>query len=120
MDNLTFQIVDVVIKAAVAFLAAYVLPVAKRWLNQIMATKWAQKAVQAAQQLQDIRHMNNEDKKEYAIGQLDKLLTKYKINITEDQIEMLIESAVKQMKIEEDKAKGLIDFSEVNDNGEDK
>lgn len=103
MDALTFQIVDVVIKAVVAAVFAYVLPVAKRWLNQIMATKWAQRAVEAAQQLADIRDMDNPGKKIYAIGQLKTLLTKYKIAITDEQIEMLIESAVKQMKIEESK-----------------
>ncbi|MBR0090242.1 MAG: phage holin [Lachnospiraceae bacterium] len=103
MDNLTFEIVDVVIKAIVAFLVAYVIPVVKRYLNQFMATKWAQRAVEAAQQLQDIRKMDNAGKKSYAVEQLSALLEKYKIAITDEQIEMLIESAVKQMKIEEQK-----------------
>lgn len=103
MDNLTFQIVEVAIKAIVAFLVAYVAPVAKRWINNILAAKWAKTAVQAAQQLQDIRNMDNAGKKSYAVEQLAILLGKYKIPFTEDQIEMLIESAVKQMKIEESK-----------------
>ena len=106
MDNLTFEIVDVCIKAVMAFLIAYVLPVAKRWLNQVMATRWAQRAVEAAQQLQDIRQMDNPAKKEYAVKQLSTLLERYKIAITDEQIELLIESAVKQMKIEEHKAEG--------------
>lgn len=103
MDNLTFQIVEVAIKAIVAALVAYVLPVAKRWLNQLMATKWAKRAVEAAQQMADLRNMDNAGKKDYAVKQLAILLDKYKISITADQIEMLIESAVKQMKIEESK-----------------
>lgn len=105
MEALTFQIVDVVVKAVVAFAFAYILPTAKNWLSQIMATKWAQRAVEAAQQLADIRKMDNPQKKRYAIEQLGYILNRYKISVTDTQIEMLIESAVKQMKIEEEKAK---------------
>ena len=111
MDALTFQIVDVAVKGVIAVLMAYVLPVAKRWINQIMATKWAKRAVEAAQQLADIRNMDNQGKKAYAVEQLTDLLARYKIAITKDQIEMLIESAVKQMKIEEPK---ILVETEVN------
>lgn len=104
MDALTYQIVDVVVKAIVAAVMAYVMPVVKRWLNQFMATRWAQRAVEAAQQIADLREMDNAGKKDYAVNQLSALLAKYKIAITDEQIEMLIESAVKQMKIEEQKA----------------
>lgn len=103
MDALTFQIVEVAVKALVAALVAYVIPVAKRWAESIMATKWAQTAVQAAQQIQDIRNLDNKGKKDYAIKELSAILGKYKITITDEQIEMLIESAVKQMKIEQEK-----------------
>jgi DNA-binding GntR family transcriptional regulator len=57
-----------------------------------------------AQQLQDIRKMDNAGKKDYATNELAKILARYKIDISNEQIEMLIESAVKQMKIEEQKA----------------
>lgn len=109
MDNLTFQIVEVAIKAVVAFLVAYVIPVAKRWIDNVLATKWAKTAVQAAQQLQDIRKMDNPAKKSYAVGELSKILGRLKITMTDDQIEMLIESAVKQMKIEQEKQEITID-----------
>ena len=104
MDNLTFQIVEVAVKALAAALIAYVIPVVKRWAESIMATKWAQTAVQAAQQIQDIRNLDNPGKKQYAVKELSEILEKFKITITDEQIEMLIESAVKQMKIEQEKA----------------
>lgn len=104
MDNLTFQIVEVAVKALAAALIAYVIPAVKRWAESIMATKWAQTAVQAAQQIQDIRNLDNPGKKQYAVKELSAILEKFKITITDEQIEMLIESAVKQMKIEQEKA----------------
>lgn len=101
MDNLTFEAINVFIKALAAVIAVYVIPIIKRYVDNILASKWAKDAVQAAEQLKKIKNMNNEEKKEYAVFELMKILDRMKINMTEEQVEILIESAVKELRMNE-------------------
>lgn len=104
MDSLTFEAINVFIKALAAAIAIYVIPVIKRYIDNIVASKWAKDAVQAAEQIKTIKNMTNEEKKEYVAFELAKILQKMKINMTEEQVDILIESAVKELRLNEAKA----------------
>lgn len=104
MSNLTFDAIDVIVRLVVVFFMVYIMPVVKRLIEKILAEKWARDAVNAAQQVYALN--TGAERKEYVLEELTKLLNKYKVNITEEQVHILIESAVKQLRIEEEKAKG--------------
>lgn len=102
MSDLVFQIVEVIIRLLVVMFVAYVLPPAKNLIEKILAERWAKDAVNTAQQL--MSKQTGQERKDYVIEKLTQALNEKNIKITEEQINMLIESAVKQMKIEEAKA----------------
>lgn len=101
MSELAFEVLNVVVKLFVVACVTYVLPPIKNLINKILSEKWAKDTVNAAQQL--MAQKTGEERKEFVMQELMQALNSAKINITEEQLNILIESAVKQLRIEEGK-----------------
>lgn len=63
--------------------------------QQDMIRTWATVAVYAAQQL----FVNSDEKKEYALQYVSKMLEKYNIKLTANEVSTYIEGALKDIKI---------------------
>ncbi len=96
MDNLTFEIIKVIVMAVVAAAAAYVIPFIRAAVGtekmELMLT-WAQEAVRYAEQMLD----EGTDKKAKAMEILKKVRDERKLPFTDEQLDILIESAVNAM-----------------------
>jgi LL-H family phage holin len=80
----------------------YIVPLIKEKIGAeklATAEKWAKYAVLTAQQT--LQTSTGADKKTYVTEFLKELLTAKNIALTDEQIDILIESAVKAMKMEE-------------------
>jgi LL-H family phage holin len=103
MDNRLFELILALIPVLGTILTAYIIPLIKEWLGNEKLAKyeaWVDMAVRAAEMMFTENGMG-ESKKAYVIGFLTEMFNKNKVVITEKQMEILIESAVKQMKLEE-------------------
>ena len=103
MDERLFQIILAVIPVLGTVLTVYIIPIIKSKIGNENLAKyeyWASLAVKAAEMLW-VETGHGEDKKQYVVDFLNNMFNKNKIVITEQQIEILVESAVKQMKLEE-------------------
>lgn len=102
MNEIIFEIVKLVVMVAALVIARYLVPFVK---NKIGASKleliaqWAKYAVLKAQQV--LWSESGEDRKAYVTEFLKKLLIEKNISISDEQLDILIEAAVKQMKIAE-------------------
>lgn len=100
MDEKIFGIVLALIPVIGAVVTAYVIPFIK---NKIGIEKlnviafWVGKAVEAAEVIFNVPK-SGEQKKEYVIDFINKMFNSKKTVITEEQIEVLLEAAVKEMK----------------------
>lgn len=104
MDEVLFGILKVIIMLAVLLLFRYVIPLVK---NAISAKrleeieKWVQNAVLMAQQV--YLDKTGAERKAIVVDMLNELLEAKNLAISDEQLNVLIEAAVKAMKIEEDK-----------------
>lgn len=103
MDNRLFQIILAVIPVLCTILTVYIVPYIKAKIGTENLSKyeyWVNIAVKAAEMIwTETGH--GADKKQYVIEFMNNMFNSKKIIITEEQINLLIESAVKNMKIEE-------------------
>ena len=103
MDDRLFQIILVVIPVLGTILTVYIIPLIKEKIGNENLAKyeyWVNIAVKAAELIwTETGH--GTDKKQYVIDFMNKMFNSKKTVITEEQLNALIESAVKQMKIEE-------------------
>ena len=103
MKNEYFQIILAVIPVLCTILTAYIVPYIKAKIGTENLSKyeyWVNIAVKAAEMIwTETGH--GADKKQYVIDFMNNMFNSKKIVITEEQINLLIESAVKNMKIEE-------------------
>ena len=90
MSDICFEGLKILVMVAVLVLTRYVLP----WVAQ-----WAYKAVLMAQQT--MKATDGKEKKAIVTQFLKELLQEKNIALSDTQIEILIEAAVKQMKIQE-------------------
>ncbi len=102
MNDIVFEIVKVVVMVAALFITRYLVP----WLKEkigadklAMAEKWAKYAVLKAQQV--LWDETGKDRKAYVTEFLKEILIAKNIALSDEQLDVLIEAAVKQMKIEE-------------------
>ena len=102
MNEIVFQALVLIVAVVAAVVARYAVP----WLKeQIGAEKfgqiaeWAEYAVLMAQQV--MWADSGADKKAYVTKFLKNQLIAKNISITDEQLDVLIEAAVKQMKIAE-------------------
>lgn len=103
MDERLFQIVLAIIPVLGTIITVFIIPLIKEKIGAEKLAKyeyWADLAVKAAEMLwTETGH--GEDKKQYVIKFLTNMFNKKKVVITEEQMNILIESAVKQLKMEE-------------------
>lgn len=105
MNEAVFKIVVALIPVFGAIITGVVVPYIKEKIgNEKLAkyAEWAAIAVQGAEMLFAGQGMGA-TKKEYVVNFLDKMFNSKKVVITPEQIEILIESAVKEMKLSEGK-----------------
>lgn len=103
MDERLFQIILYLISILGAIITGFVIPFIKEKIGAEKLAKyeyWATLAVQAAEMMWT-ESGRGKEKKQYVVDFLNDMFNKNKIVITEQQIEILVESAVKQMKLEE-------------------
>lgn len=102
MNDVVFQVLVLVITVAAAAVARYAVP----WLKERIGAEkfgqiaeWTEYVVLMAQQV--LWQQSGQDKKTYVTKFLKEMLTAKNISITDEQLDVLIEAAVKQMKIAE-------------------
>ena len=100
MNENLFNVILTVIPVIGAIITYFVIPFIKSSVNEKQLAQykeWAKLAVKTAEMLwRETGH--GEDKKAYVINFLNDMFNKNKVVITEEQINILIESAVKEMK----------------------
>ena len=102
MNDIIFEVIKIVVMVAVLVITRYLVP----WIREKIGAdkmmeieKWVRFAVLKAQQV--MQSATGEDKKAYVTEFLKQLLSAKNIALSDEQLEVLIEAAVKQMKIEE-------------------
>lgn len=102
MNEILFEVIKVVVMVAVLIITRYLIPwlKAKIGVDKLaVAEKWVKYAVLKAQQV--LWEKNGQDKKAYVTEFLKEILIAKNIALSDEQLDVLIEAAVKQMKIEE-------------------
>lgn len=102
MDEIIFEIIKIIVMVAVLVITRYLIPWIKRKIGVDKleeAEKWAKYAVLKAQQV--LWAEKGQDKKAYVTEFLKEILIAKNIALSDEQLDVLIEAAVKQMKIEE-------------------
>jgi len=108
MNDIIFTVLEAIIVAGIAALMRYLIPLVITILrshNYNFAADMVEVAVRAAEQIFD-GAKRGEEKYEYVKKHLISELAAYKITITEDQLNTLIESAVRAMNKEDEWLKG--------------
>ena len=103
MNEKIFDLILLLIPVIGTILTTYIIPLIKEWIGNEKLAKyeeWASMAVKAAEMMFSESGMG-EKKKAYVIEFLTDMFNKNKVVITEWQMEILIEAAVKQLKLEE-------------------
>lgn len=103
MNENWFNLILALIPVLGTIITGFIIPLIKEKIGSEKLAKyeeWATQAVQAAEMMFDGKGMG-ETKKEYVVNFLNNMFNKNKVVITEEQIEILVESAVKQMKLSE-------------------
>ena len=103
MDNKILELVLALIPVLGTILTVFIVPYIKEKIGNEKLVKyeyWVNIAVKAAEMIwTETGH--GADKKQYVVDFMNNMFNSKKIIITEEQINLLIESAVKNMKIEE-------------------
>ena len=105
MDEVLFKIILALISILGTILTGIIIPYIKEKIGNEKLSKyeeWAKLAVQCAEMI-FVKQGMGESKKEYVVNFLNDMFNKNKVVITPKQIEILIESAVKEMKLSENK-----------------
>lgn len=103
MDERLFELILMLIPLLGAIITRFVIPLIKEKIGAEKLAKyeyWAGLAVKAAEMLWT-ESGSGKTKKQYVVDFLNNMFNKNRVVITEQQIEILVESAVKQMKLEE-------------------
>lgn len=106
MDERFFELILTIIPALGTIVTVFIIPYIKEKIGNEKLAKyeyWVEMAVRAAEMLFTESGLGAK-KKEYVINFLTDMFNKNKSSITKEQMEILIEAAVKQLKIEETKS----------------
>lgn len=105
MNEINFEVIKIVVMVAALLISRYLVP----WLKEkigadklAVAEKWVKYAVLKAQQV--LWEKDGQDRKAYVVEFLKEILIAKNIALSDEQLDVLIEAAVKQMKIEENTA----------------
>lgn len=104
MNEMIFEILRVVLMFSIFLVTCYLIPWLKVRIGQdrlAEVTTWVNTAVLMAQQAH--KEETPQDRKAIVTEALRDLLIQKNISISDDQLDMLIEAAVKAMKMEENK-----------------
>jgi len=104
MSEMIFEMLKLVVMIAVFIVTCYLIPwirgkIGQDKLDEI--TKWVNAAVLMAQQVYFAK--TGAERKAIVVDLLKNILIAKNISISDEQLDMLIEAAVKAMKIEEKK-----------------
>lgn len=103
MDGRLFDLILALIPIIGTILTVYIIPLIKEWIGNEKLEKyekWALMAVKAAELMWNESGMGA-DKKAYVVAFLTDMFNKNKVVVTDEQMNVLIEAAVKQLKLEE-------------------
>lgn len=102
MNDIIFEIIKIIVMVAVLIFTRYAVP----WIRSKIGAeklaeieKWTRYAVLKAQQV--LYAESGVDRKAYVTEFLKEILIAKNIALSDEQLDVLIEAAVKQMKIEE-------------------
>lgn len=105
MDEKLFSVILALIPVLGTILTVYIIPFIKEKIGNEKLSKyeyWVDIAVKAAEMIwTETGH--GADKKKYVVEFINNMFNSKKIVITEEQINVLIEASVKQLKLEENK-----------------
>lgn len=104
MGEIVFEILKVVVMLAVLLLVRYIIPWLKARIgseNLEMVDKWVHAAVLMVQQVHNAKP--GPERKAIVVEIIREMLIRKNIDLSIEQIDMLIEAAVKAMKMEEAK-----------------
>jgi len=102
MNDILFNIIQVLVVSAIAAILRYLIPLLIQTLrahDYNFAANIVETAVRAAEQ-SFIGHGRGDEKYRYAVETIKSAFGKYNIKITDDQICQLIEAAVQTMNAE--------------------
>lgn len=102
MNEIIFELLKIVVMVAIVLIMRYFIPWVKERIGADKLTqieRWVRYAVLKAQQV--MWSENGADRKAYVTEFLRGLLIEKNIALSDEQLDVLIEAAVKQMKIEE-------------------
>jgi LL-H family phage holin len=102
MNEILFYFIQLIIAMVVLLATKYAIPYLKEKIGTeqlLVAEKWAKYAVLTAQQT--LTASTGAEKKTYVTDFLKELLMSKNISLTDEQLNILIESAVKAMKMED-------------------
>ncbi len=102
MNEIVFEILRLLVLLAVFVVTCYLLPLIKSKIGQDKLEeiiKWVNAAVLMAQQVYHAK--TGAERKAIVIDLMKGILIAKKISITDEQLDLLIEAAVKSMKIQE-------------------
>ena len=105
MDEKIFQIILASIPVFGAIITGFIIPFIKEKIDAEKLAKyeyWTSMAVKCAEMVFKKQGMG-EAKKEYVVNFLNEMFNKNKVVITSEQIEILVEAAVKELKLSENK-----------------
>ena len=105
MDEKIFQIILASIPVFGAIITGFIIPFIKEKIDAEKLAKyeyWTSMAVKCAEMIFKEQGMG-EAKKEYVVSFLNEMFNKNKVVITSEQIEILVEAAVKELKLSENK-----------------
>lgn len=103
MDQKWFDLLMAIIPVLGVILTSFVVPYIKELIGNEKLEKyeyWVNMAVRAAEMMWT-ESGKGAEKKEYVVQFLTETFNKNKINITDEQMNLLIEAAVKQLHLEE-------------------
>lgn len=102
MNEILFEVLKLIVLIAVFLVICYLIPWIRMKIGQDRLdaiTKWVNTAVLMVQQVYYTK--SGAERKAIVVDILRKMLVAKNISITDEQIDMLIEAAVKQMKMSE-------------------
>lgn len=108
MNDILFEAINLVVMILAAIFTAYVIPYVRKAVGDKKLqdiADWAERAVLFAQQTMTAQ--SGAERKAYVLKYLTQYAKEYKIPITDEQINILIESAVKSMKVDEAKGQTI-------------
>lgn len=108
MSDILFEALNLIVMICAAIFTAYVIPYVRKAVGDKKLqdiADWAERAVLFAQQTMTAE--SGADRKAYVLEYLTRYAHDYKIPITDEQINILIESAVKQLRMDEAKGQTI-------------